>query len=86
MIGTLAEGVEAALADLRPSFAADDFQIALESLGESGAVVIAIHAGPGACLDCLMPDPMLGQVVEAAIRRHAPGVISVDTIKRFEAP
>jgi Fe-S cluster biogenesis protein NfuA len=78
----LLAGVDRAIEDLRPSFQADDFQVALESLSPAGDVVIAIEAGPGACLDCLVPDPMLKQIVDVAVRRHAPGVASVAVVKR----
>jgi Fe-S cluster biogenesis protein NfuA len=82
MTGALREGVKAAIENLRPSFEADNFEVALESLSEAGDVVIAIEAGPSACLDCLVPDPMLKQIVDAAVRRYAPEVTSVAVVKR----
>lgn len=85
-MGTLIEGVNAAIENLRPSFTADDFDISLESLSEAGDVVVAIRPGPGACLDCLVPDAMLRQIVDVAVRRYAPGVASVAVVKRgFDA-
>lgn len=78
----LKENVDAAIEDLRPSFEADSFDVELESLTDGGDVVVAIHATPGACLDCLVPDGMLQTVVEAAVRRHAPDVTTVEVVKR----
>ena len=86
-MSALIEGVQSAIEDLRPSFQADDFNIPLERLSDDGAVIVAIEAGSAACLDCLMPEPMLTRVVDAAVRRFAPDVTSVTVVKRgFEAP
>jgi Fe-S cluster biogenesis protein NfuA len=82
LTATLLDGVNAAIENLRPSFEADNFDVTLDSLSPSGDVVIAIAAGPGACLDCLVPDPMLKQIVDVAVRRYAPAVTSVAVVKR----
>jgi hypothetical protein len=74
------------LADLGPSFEADDFRVELDSVTDEGDVVICIEATPNACLECLVPDPMLQQIVEASVRRHVPEVGRVSVVKRgFEA-
>jgi Fe-S cluster biogenesis protein NfuA len=74
--------LELAIEELRPSFAADSFAVTLDQLSDRGDVVIAIEAMPGACLDCMVPDTMLQQVVEVCVRRHAPGVKTVAVVKR----
>jgi Fe-S cluster biogenesis protein NfuA len=80
MTAPLADGIDRAIEGLRPSFSADNFEIGLESL-TAGEAVVAITMGEGACADCLIPEPMLTQIVDAAIRREAPGVASVTVVK-----
>jgi Fe-S cluster biogenesis protein NfuA len=76
------QGVELAIEELRPSFEADSFTVTLERLSSDGDAVICIGAEPEACLDCMIPDHLLQQVVEASVRRHAPDVRSVTVVKR----
>jgi hypothetical protein len=74
--------LELAIEELRPSFEADNFKVVLDSLSDDGEVVIGIEAMPEACVDCMIPDGLLLQVVEACVRRHAPGVKAVAIVKR----
>jgi Fe-S cluster biogenesis protein NfuA len=76
------QGLELAIEELRPSFEADNFTVLLDRLSAGGDVTIGIEAMPGACLDCMIPDGMLLQVVEACVRRHAPEVRTVAVVKR----
>jgi Fe-S cluster biogenesis protein NfuA len=76
------QALELAIDELRPSFEADNFKLMLDKVSEDGGVVIAVEVMPEACLDCMIPDGLLQQVVEACVRRHAPGVTSVTVVKR----
>jgi Fe-S cluster biogenesis protein NfuA len=49
------ETVERALQTLRDSFQADGFDLIVESF-EEGAVSVVVVAGPGACIECLIPQ------------------------------
>lgn len=60
--------VETALEKLRPGLAADGFDLRLQNIGADGSVEIALEAKPDACLECLVPDAILVQVIESAIR------------------
>jgi Fe-S cluster biogenesis protein NfuA len=74
--------LELAIDELRPSFEADNFKVVLDEVSDRGDVVIAVEATPEACLDCMIPDGLLQQVVEACVRRYAPDVKSVTVVKR----
>ena len=70
------EAVEAALTTLRPSLAADGFELRLgEIIGDAAHVVL--EAGPDACGDCMVPDDILVAILEQAIGDKAAGVRSV---------
>lgn len=60
--------IETALEHLRPGLAADGFDLRLGSIKADGSVEIVLEAKPEACLECLVPDLMLVQVIETAIR------------------
>ena len=62
-----AGAVERALESLRPGFAADGFDLRLGSLETRGCVEIILEAKPEACLDCLVPEAMMIQILERAI-------------------
>jgi Fe-S cluster biogenesis protein NfuA len=60
--------VEAALDDIRPALQADGFELLCESIDGDGVVSVGLQAKPDACLDCLVPDDMLVQIIESSIR------------------
>lgn len=60
--------IETALEKLRPGLVADGFDLRLQTIGDDGSVEIALEAKPDACLECLVPDAILVQVIESAIR------------------
>lgn len=62
-----ANAVETALEKLRPGLAADGFDLRLSSIAIDGSVEIVLEARPDACLECLVPDEMLVQIIETAI-------------------
>jgi Fe-S cluster biogenesis protein NfuA len=73
--------VETALDNVRPALDADGFDLRLGSVGPDGAVEVVLEARPDACLDCLVPDEMLVQIIETAIRQQDPGVQRVTLTK-----
>jgi len=78
------ENMEEVLKDLRRCLEADKFQLKLDSVGADGTVTVVIEALEGACLDCLLPDEMLTNMIEMEIRRVNPE-FRVNLIKRVEA-
>jgi hypothetical protein len=78
--------ITAALGALRSGLQADGFDLYLMNITAGGDVVVCLEAKPEACLDCLVPDHMLQQVVTAAVRRADPGAGQVTLVKKgFEA-
>lgn len=65
------QAIENALTQLRPSLAADGFDLQLDGVVED-EVRIGLVAKPDACLDCLVPDEMLVQILETSIRKQYP--------------
>lgn len=74
------QAVEEALTELRPSLAADGFDLQLDGM-EGTEVEVGLVAKPDACMDCLVPDAMLVQILEASIRRRYPGLSRVTLVK-----
>lgn len=78
--------IEAALEDLRPALQADGFELLLESVEDDGSVMVGLQAKPDACLDCLVPDDMLVQIIETSIKDRTPDVSRVILTKHgFDA-
>jgi Fe-S cluster biogenesis protein NfuA len=76
------EDIERALETLRPGLRSDGFDLGLQELLPGGEAVICLQALPAACLECLVPDDVLLQIVNQAIRKHAPGVGQVSMVKK----
>jgi hypothetical protein len=56
---------ENALSGLRSTLEADDYRM---SVAESGSgVEVTIMAGPNACADCLVPKPIMRNILHAAL-------------------
>jgi Fe-S cluster biogenesis protein NfuA len=70
------EAVEQALTELRPSLAADGFELQIDSM-TGDEVHVGLVAKPDACMDCLVPDAMLVQILETSIRKRYPGLSGV---------
>jgi hypothetical protein len=58
-------GDENALAGLRSTLEADDYRMAVTESG--GSVEVTITAGPAACEDCLVPKPIMRNILHAAL-------------------
>jgi Fe-S cluster biogenesis protein NfuA len=81
------EVVEEALEKLRPGFDADGFDLQLRTLAEDGTVEIVLTAKPAACTECLVPDHMLVQLIDRAIRDRDPSLREVVLVKvGFDGP
>jgi Fe-S cluster biogenesis protein NfuA len=74
--------IEEALDDLRPGLDSDGFDLKFDSMESNGNVRIALEARPGACLECLVPDELLVQMLEMNIRDRLPEVGRVLLEKR----
>ena len=73
--------VETALAGVRPALAADGFDLRLGSIEPDGSVKVVLEAKENACLDCLVPDDMMTQLITDAIRREDSSLERVDLVK-----
>jgi Fe-S cluster biogenesis protein NfuA len=80
-MATIEPAIEAALDQLRTGLDADGFRLGLHRLDPDGRIVISLEALPEACLDCLVPDAMLTQMVEMAVRGHVPDAPGVELVK-----
>jgi Fe-S cluster biogenesis protein NfuA len=74
--------VESALATLRPSLATDGFDLRAGRLGADGDVQVILEAKPGACLDCLVPDDLMAQVIDDAIRSQDPSLGRIELVRQ----
>jgi hypothetical protein len=78
--------IDSALELLRPGLTADGFDLRLGSVDETGIVQVILEAGPAACQDCLVPEPVIIQILETAIRELDPSLAHVELVKSgFEA-
>jgi Fe-S cluster biogenesis protein NfuA len=74
-----------ALDSIRPGLEADGFDLYVKS-ETAGDVIVCLAATAEACLDCLVPDDLLQQIVESALREAAPGIRKVILVKEgFDA-
>jgi hypothetical protein len=72
--------ISSALEGIRSGLQADGFDLYVkEAIDDS--VVVCLEATPVACLDCLVPDEILHQIVESAVRIAEPGVREVSLVK-----
>jgi hypothetical protein len=77
-----ASAVESALDALRPSLTQDGFSLRIGSLEANGLVKVVVEAGPDACIDCLVPEDLMVQIIEDAIRsQDASEVVRVEIVK-----
>ena len=56
---------ESALTGLRSTLEADDYRMAVSESGDG--VEVTITAGPQACEDCLVPKPIMRNILHAAL-------------------
>jgi Fe-S cluster biogenesis protein NfuA len=73
--------VETALEVLRPSLALDGFDLRVGSLTDDGNVTVVLEAKPEACVDCMVPDELMVQILENAIRERVADLERVTLVK-----
>ncbi|GAA0899176.1 hypothetical protein [Pseudonocardia zijingensis] len=56
---------ESALSGLRSTLEADDYRMAVSESGSS--IEVTITAGPDACEECLVPKPLMRNILHAAL-------------------
>ena len=56
---------ESALAGLRSTLEADNYRMSVTESGDG--VEVTITAGPDACADCLVPKPIMRNILHAAL-------------------
>jgi len=62
------ETIESALALLNPSLEADGFKLNLESIDPRGTIRVVLEAKEGACLECLVPDEILNNMIKQVLQ------------------
>lgn len=74
--------LETALDSLRPGLDADGFELHGDGRESDGTVRVTLRARSGACLDCLVPDDLLVQLIEDAIAQVCGGTaVAVKLVK-----
>ena len=71
-----AETVREALEGLRQSFVADGYDLLVEGLDDD-RVSLAVTAGPEACEECLVPKPVMQNIILETLK-SVPDVRRVD--------
>jgi len=72
------EALETVLDQFRPGFDADGFDVSVDSVGADGVVIVRIDHRADACEECLIPDDMLGPMLESAMQRVTSAVMQVE--------
>jgi hypothetical protein len=76
MVGSHFDALDAALAPLRTTLAADGYGLELASAGSR--LVLSVTAGGNACADCLVPKDMMLRLI-----RNAVGTLADDIILKY---
>jgi len=71
------EKLEQALDALRPGLDSDGFELTVENIGDDGSISVALTATPEACMDCLVPDEMMVDMIKGVMQDLEPSVQSV---------
>ncbi len=78
--------VDEALAGVRSGFEADGFKLYAQEANDDGSVVVVLEAVSADCLDCLVPDAILNQIIGQAVKTNVPEATEVTLEKKgFEA-
>jgi hypothetical protein len=73
-------GLEAVLDPLRQGLQSDGFDLRAGATGDERVQVI-LEAKEGACLDCLVPESFMIQMIEDGIRKQDGTVAQVELVK-----
>jgi hypothetical protein len=79
------DALDSVLAQFRPGFDADGFDVNVESVSDDGVVVIRVGHRPNACEECLIADDMLGPMLTSAFQRAGSSVQRVDLKHEYPA-
>lgn len=80
------EAVDKSLSGVRSGLEADGFKLFAQEVKDDGSVVVVLEPGSADCLDCLVPDAMLQQIVSQAVKSDCPEATDVSLVKvGFEA-
>lgn len=71
------EQAEAALGGLREGFQADGADLELVSI-EAGVARVRLLVSEATCLECIVPGPILEQVVSASLREALPSLVRIE--------
>ena len=74
--------VNSVLNHFRPSLAADGFDLHLLELNPDGPVRIVLEAKAGACLDCLVPERLIAEMIEAEMQKQDPSLGRIQLVKK----
>ena len=78
--------IESALATLRPGLSSDGFDLRVGEPQDGDDAQVILEAKPDACLDCLVPDAVMVQMLETAIRQKSPSLGKVELVRQgFDA-
>ncbi len=67
------DAVSAAVAELAPMLQADGADLTLvEANPSTGRVEVELHISDATCAECVLPGPLLKQVISDAIARRVP--------------
>ena len=75
------KAINEALEVLRPGLASDGFALKLGAVDAKGVVQVILEAGPESCLDCLVPEGMMVQILEDAIREKGASLDHVEIVR-----
>lgn len=57
---------EEQLEPIRQALAADGYDLQVKAIGQ-GRLSLAVIATDGACVDCLVPKPVMAQIIQTAV-------------------
>ena len=78
--------IDQALTGVWGGFEADGFKLYAQDANDDGSVVVVLEAVSADCLDCLVPDAILNQIIGQAVRSNVPEVTDLTLEKKgFEA-
>jgi hypothetical protein len=77
------EALEAVLEKFRPGFQADGSDIFLGEVDPAGAVEVRIPIRPETCVECLLPEDLMGPILKREFQTVMPDIVRVD-IRHFK--
>jgi Fe-S cluster biogenesis protein NfuA len=75
------EALEKVLDKFRPGFQADGADVVIAGIDPSGLVDVHLLIDDKTCMECLLPDDMLGQMLAQAMRSSVADVTKVNVTR-----